>query len=241
MIAVTLPVVGLLLRETPGSMNLRPDGVEPVVPEAEPVPALETGFTRKEALGTVTFWLLVVAFLGISIAFHACLIHLVPMLRDQGVSAQTAAGAASLLAVGIFIGRVGTGVLLDRYFAPYVAFVIFFLFSVAVGLLWLAGGLGLTLIAVMFLGLAQGAEFDLMAYMVSRYFGLKNFAEIYSFVFSAFTLGGVIGPPLMGFAFDTTGSYQLPLAYLVVLPLIAMALMTRLGPYPALSPGDGKP
>ena len=70
-----------------------------------------------------------------------------------------------------------------------------------------------------------------MAYLISRYFGLKHFGEIYSFVFSAFTLGGVIGPPLMGFAFDATGSYRLPLGLLVAAPLIAMACMTRLGPY----------
>ena len=186
-IAVTIPVIGLFLRESPESMGFRPDGGEPSEHDPSAAPAAPMSLTRGEALRTITFWLLVVAFLCISIAFHACLIHLVPMLRDHGISAAAAAGATSLLAIGILLGRVGTGFLLDRYFAPYVALVVFFGFSVAVGLLWMGGSLALMLVAVIFLGLAQGAEFDLMAYLISRYFGLKHFGEIYSFVFSAFT------------------------------------------------------
>ena len=230
-IAVTIPVIGLFLRENPESMGLRPDGDEPSERDHTAAPAAAMGLTRVEALRTTTFWLLVVTFLSLSIAFHACLIHLVPMLRDQGMSAEAAAGATSLLAIGILVGRVGTGVLLDRYFAPYIGLVFFFGFGIALVFLWLGSSLALMLLAAVLLGLAQGAEFDLMAYLISRYFGLKQFAEIYSFVFSAFTLGGAIGPPLMGFAFEATGSYRLPLGLLIALPLVAMACMTRLGPY----------
>ena len=70
-----------------------------------------------------------------------------------------------------------------------------------------------------------------MAYMASRYFGLRAFGEIYSYAFAAFTLGGVIGPLLMGVGFDSTGSYQLVLGTFVVAALTAAGLMTRLGPY----------
>jgi len=89
----------------------------------------------------------------------------------------------------------------------------------------------LALSAVVLMGLAQGAEFDIMAYMVSRYFGLRAFGEIYSYAFAAFTLGGVIGPLLMGVGFDLTGSYRLVLGTLVVAALMAAGLMSRLGPY----------
>ena len=36
----------------------------------------------------------------------------------------------------------------------------------------------------------------------------------------------------MGLAYDITGSYQMPLAVLIGLPLIAVVAMTRFGPYP---------
>jgi len=67
--------------------------------------------------------------------------------------------------------------------------------------------------------------------MVSRYISLRDFGEIYSYAFAAFTLGGVIGPLLMGVSFDSTGSYSLVLGGFVVATLMAAGLMARLGPY----------
>jgi cyanate permease len=72
--------------------------------------------------------------------------------------------------------------------------------------------------------------------MVSRYFGLQAFAEIYGYLFAVFTLGGVVGPVLMGMWFDATGSYGLILGVLAIGTLVAVGLMTRLGPYRAFKP-----
>jgi hypothetical protein len=77
----------------------------------------------------------------------------------------------------------------------------------------------------------MGAEGDIIAYLIGRYFGLRAFGEIYGYAFGAFTLGGVSGPLLMGRGFDATGSYSLGLGVFVVVTLIAAGLMTRLGPY----------
>ena len=77
----------------------------------------------------------------------------------------------------------------------------------------------------------MGAEGDIIAYLVGRYFGLRAFGEIYGYTFAAFTFGGVIGPLLMGIGFDSTGSYQLVLGVFVIASLIAVGLINRLGPY----------
>ena len=95
-----------------------------------------------------------------------------------------------------------------------------------------SGVTGVLAFAAAFLvGLGLGAEGDIIAYLVSRYFGLRAFGEIYGYAFAAFTLGGVVGPLLIGVGFDSTGSYGLVLSAFVVAALIAAALMTRLGPY----------
>ena len=88
---------------------------------------------------------------------------------------------------------------------------------------------GWVFVAVILVGV--GAELDVMPYVVSRYFGLRAFGEIYSYTFAVFTLGGVIGPLLMGAGFDATGSYSLVLATFVMAALTAAGLMTRLEPY----------
>lgn len=230
-IGVTIPVVGSFLKETPQTMGLWTDGQRDADARAAKKNGQEQGLSCGEAWHTNTFWLMVGAFFLMSVSFHGQVIHLVPLLTDRGVSAQGAALAMSLGAAAGLLGRVGAGYLLDRFFAPHVA--IGFFCGAALGsfLLWSGAVGGLALIAVVLMGLAQGAEFDIMAYMVSRYFGLHAFGEIYSYAFAAFTLGGVIGPLLMGVGFDFTGSYQLVLGTLVVAALMAAGLMTQLGSY----------
>jgi nitrate/nitrite transporter NarK len=89
----------------------------------------------------------------------------------------------------------------------------------------------LPFLAAFLIDIGQGAELDIIPYMASRYFGLAAFAEIYGYLFAVFTFGGVVGPVLMGQAFDALGSYRLILGVFAVATLAASALMTRLGPY----------
>jgi nitrate/nitrite transporter NarK len=103
------------------------------------------------------------------------------------------------------------------------AFGVFLLWGGAAGLL--------AMVAAILLGLGNGAEADIMAYQMSRYFGLRAFAEIYSYVLAAYTLGGVVGPLLMGISFDSTGSYRLVLIAFLAAMLASAGLMLCLGPY----------
>jgi cyanate permease len=81
------------------------------------------------------------------------------------------------------------------------------------------------------LGLGLGAEFDLMAYLVSRYLGLRSYGQLYGYLYAAFGLGAGTGPVLMGWLFDELGNYTLGLALLSVLGFILAILASRLGPY----------
>lgn len=228
--AVSIPVVGLFLTETPQVLGLTPDGKTvgggPVEPDAQQ----KEGMSFREAWHTGAFWFMVVAFFLVSASANGCLIHLVPMLTDRGVSAQSAALAVSLLGGALLLGRVQAGYLLDHLSALSVA--VSFFCGVALGsiLLWWGEVTECAFTAAFLLGLGMGAEGDLIAYLVSRYFGLRAFGEIYGYAFAAFTLGGVIGPLLMGMSFDSTGSYRPALGVFTVTTLLAAGLMTRLGP-----------
>lgn len=95
----------------------------------------------------------------------------------------------------------------------------------------IGSGQSIAFIGAFLVGLGLGAEVDIIAYLASRYFGLRSFAEIYSLVFGAFALAGAFGPLMMGAGFDYTGSYRAPLVAFFAATLVAAALMTRLGPY----------
>jgi len=188
---VAIPVVGLLLKETPQLMGLKPDGEAVGQAEASERRGLEEGLSFHATWHTGTFWLL----------------------------------------VGAFFLRIGVGYLLDLFFAPSVAVCFFCASTLGVSLLWSGAGGDLAFVAVVLVGLGQGAELDVIPYLVSRYFGLRAFGEIYGYAFAVFTLGGVVGPLLMGMGFDATGSYRLALGVFALATLTAAGLMTRLGPY----------
>ncbi len=143
-----------------------------------------------------------------------------------------------MIGVGIstIIGRLVSGYLLDRYFAPYVAAFFFSLPLISLALL-ISGATGFGLfLAIIGLGLGLGAEIDLMGFLVSRYFGIRSFGEIYGYVFALFALGSGFGPMAHGFAFDYSGSYNVSHMISIALVVSAAMLLLRLGPYAFPSP-----
>jgi MFS family permease len=126
---------------------------------------------------------------------------------------------------------VGTGYLLDRFFAPKVAAVFFGGAAVGICLLWIGSTAAILFTGALFVGLGLGSELDLIAYLISRYFGLRAFGRVYSSAFAAFALAAALGPLIMGAGFDLTGSYRAPLIAFLAATVIGAVLMTRLGPY----------
>jgi MFS family permease len=170
-----------------------------------------------------------VSFSLLSATIHGCLTHLAPMLTDQGLSAQQAAAALMLFSAMGAVGRVTTGYLLDRL-PPRLVATSYFL-AVVLGLFAALGSSDerLALVFAAMLGIGFGAESDLMPYLTARYFGLKSFGEIYGWIFGAFAFGAVLGPFLMGWVFDTTGSYQIALLILIPATVLGAGLMLPLG------------
>ena len=229
--AVLLVAVPLLL------LWLREPAVAARPVEAGAAEERRDGLTRGEALRSGVLWLMLVAFLIISASIQACMIHLVPLLKDRGMTPARAALAASLLGVAGLVGRLGTGYLLDRLPAGRVPAIAFGLVAAGIFLLFAgASGAG-SYAAAMLIGFGYGAETATIPYLVGRHFGLRSFAEIYSYVFITVPLGGALGPWLMGAGFDRTGSYRAALLWCGVATVAAVLLMLRLGPDPAFSRG----
>jgi len=139
--------------------------------------------------------------------------------------------ASAIVGVAVLIGRVGTGYLLDRFLASRLAMILFGGASVGIALLWFGSAGKVGLFAAFLIGLGMGGEGDIIAYTVSRYFGLRAFGTAYSYAFGGFVLGGAAGVFLMGAGFDSKHSYTLPLGAFFFAMLIAAGLMSRLGPY----------
>ena len=75
--------------------------------------------------------------------------------------------------------------------------------------------------AAILLGGSLGAEVDMLAYLTSRYFGLRCFAQIFGFLFGAVMLAMGVGPLVFGAVYDATHSYAPML--LLAAPVCALA------------------
>jgi predicted MFS family arabinose efflux permease len=159
-----------------------------------------------------------------------------PMIQEEGVSPLFAAWAVSAFAVGQLLGRVASGWWLDRGNPRLVAF--FFTFFPASGfviLFLLYGSPWLALVAAAIIGVQQGSETDMIAYIVSRRFGMANYATIYGWIIAFGWIGNAAGVVGFGWLHDATGGYGVAQA-LGAAFFIAAALLiyqVRLEPPPS--------
>jgi len=226
------PALVLFLRNAPEPMGLRPDG--DAIPAEEKIKTVIPGFTIKETIKQKSFWLMIAIFLCIGMVITSVIVHLIPMLIERGIEAKEAANGAAFLGLSLIFGRVFAGFLMDRFFAPYVS--IAFMIGPTIGLCILASGVGgpIVYLAIILVGMAIGAEFDVMGYFTSRYSGLLSYGKVFGLLFAAFELGAAIGSVSMGYCHDITGEYTIVLWIMAGLALTSCILTAMLGPYPEL-------
>lgn len=191
------------------------------------------GLTVRQGLTSVNFYLLAVAGLAMSLASVAMTINMVPILMFKTFSPETAALGAGLIGVAQVVGRLSGGYFLDRFNARIVAAVAVAL-PIVTGALLLGfpGSLPAAILAVIFLGLAAGAEMDAVAYLCGKCFGQRNFAALFGAFSGILTLGVGIGPMLGNFVYDRTRSYDPVLWGVMPLALLSALLFLLVRPFP---------
>jgi MFS family permease len=220
-LAVAFPAVALTIRE--------PD-VRAASRGAGALLVRCPGVAAREAARTSQFWLMACVFLLAGAAINGANTHIVPLLTDRGLTPAVATGMFGVMGLSTLVGRPFIGLLLDRIFAPYVAAAFFLAPLLGLPLLWAGSGLA-SAIGAALLGLALGAEMDLIAFLTTRYLGQRAFGEIYGYLFMAFVLGSSIGQFIADVSFDRLGSYSPALIGYAVALIAAAFLINRLGPY----------
>ena len=167
------------------------------------------GLSLLEACKDWRFWLLAYAFVPISFAVGGPIPNMETIMGSKGFTPQEGVTLAGIIGYAVVVGRVAGGYIIDHFWAPAVAAIILSLPAIATFMLaqpdysfWYAA------VAIFILGMAAGVEYDLMAYLVSRYFGMLHYAAIYGALYGFFALGAGVGPAVFGETFDRLGSYD---------------------------------
>lgn len=223
-VALAIPAVAFLLREpakttsgeTPNSIAL----------------TNAVGKSSSEVLRDSRFWSILVFVFLLTMALNGIAAHVVPFLELGGIERTTAASLLGALAGASLLGRLLTGFILDRVFAPLIAGVICIFGLIGLCILGFGGGTVPAAIAgLIFLGFALGAETDIMGFLIGRYFGMKSFGEIIGYTFATFSLASAVGAPLMGLAYDLNGNYDHALITFGLGLIVSTVVIVRLGKY----------
>ena len=223
---ILVPVLWGLLRDTPADLGLLPDGETRRATDDAPG-GVEggAGISARDTVRTGRFW----ALIGIYFLAYACLfsvmVHQYPYFTDQGFSAQHAALLVSVLLSASVISGLGFGWASERYDPMQLAATCYALGGIGIALLlWAPPRLAVTGFVACF-GFFFGGTTPLTALVTGRMFGMKAHGVIYGFYQTVICLSGFVGPTVMGFIYDTTGSYQLGFSGIGIGLLCAAALM----------------
>ena len=223
---ISLPIVFTFFKEKPDSSTVT-DG-EVMANKVE-----TWGLTTRDAMRTKQFWILgAVLFLTV-IVVAGLLSNFERIMTEQGFERSSIAQIAAVMGLTVIIGRLMVGALVDRFWAPGVA-ACFFLVA-TLGLLILVGTqvtMATALLVAVMIGLAAGAELDLLAYLTGKYFGPAHYPAIFGLIIAFFTVGAGIAPPLFGMAAQMFQGYGTMLSISIGLLLVSILLFLSLGRYP---------
>jgi len=225
------------MRRRPEDMGLLPDRASSLLNVTQSPPrktektpckssgASEVLWSRREALGTTAFWLIVITF-GVShVGVTGLNLHVFSYVSDQGHSTMVAALVMSIIATMQFSTPMIWGLLAERM---NVARLIMAKFLVqGVGIWWALSDPGLiSLYGGFFLyGIGMGGTAILAEMIWANYFGRVSLGKIRgmgSLCTSAFSAAG---PPFFGLLFDYTQSYDVSFSIFIGM-LFASAILS---------------
>ena len=227
---ISLPSVYLLFKEPAESQSGKVNQIDAAISKQ---PLMATGLSVKEALKGYRFWVLSISLLLVAASISGVITNFVPLLTDKGLSFADAARYAGLIGVSVIGGRLVAGFLMDRLWAPMIA-AIFLCMPCLAAFILTTGNISPMILGLsaLIVGLAAGAELDLMAFLVSRYFGLKHYGALYGGIYIFFSIGAGLAPAMFGWTYDMFGHYQAVLYIAAISSMIGACLMLTLGRYP---------
>ena len=229
---LALGPVSMLVRQSPESVGLLPDGDPPQQTDEgkeAAAAAEEPNWTLREAVRTPTLWLLAMATGSLFLLQSGTNIHQGAYFLDQGLGVGISAASLSLNAVFTGVGSIFWGWLVDRVPVRFTYAGVALMMAVALVLFPMADTTAEALVVASIFGTAVGGILVVPVVAYANYFGRRSLSAIRGVTEPFVSLGQAIGALFSGIIYDVTGSYKDAFLILAILGLatIAMLLATR--------------
>jgi MFS family permease len=232
---VLIPLTLMLFRFPRASLSSSEGG-----DESKSIAALG-GVDFKKGVVSRRFWTCNIAIALVVSAVMGMITNGVPMLQSMGFSGKEAGYIFSTFGASLVLGRLTVGFFLDRYWPPGVA--AFSLMIPAVGCVIFytgSGSIPVMMLAVGLVGVGAGAEFDVAAFLVAKFFGLKDYGRLMGFHQALITVASAMAPLLFAAMYKASAGYQAMLLYCIFATAVGGAMLLSLGRPPEFSGGQAK-
>lgn len=228
---ITLPMAWFWLQAMPGN-QAKSRGLN----AAETVTSTLSGMSFSAGIRSWKYWVINCSMVMVAGAIMVMVINTVPMLQDKGYTALAASKLFAVFGLSLVAGRVAVGFMVDRLWAPGVAFVVLLLSAVGCFLLaTVDNNTQLLILSISLIGIGAGAEFDLAAFLVARYFGMRDYSRLFGLQMGVISAGICLAPAAVAYLYHQTGSYNTVLIANVVLLATGASILLLLGRYPLLT------
>jgi MFS family permease len=203
---ILLPLALWVLRESPESMGLTPDGLGPAA--GGPPAATAERTAVGEALRTSSFWQLAGGMFTCGFSMSLLSAHGVPMLTDHGYHAMLASWAMGVLGAASFACALALGALADRFGRRPVLAWIYASRAALFAALFLVhdNPTGLVLIATLG-GASMSGSLAMTSALTADIFGRLSVGSVFGTIFIVHQGGAALGSWLGGLLFEVTGGY----------------------------------
>ncbi len=166
----------------------------------------------------------------------AVVIHMMPYLSSLGIPRATSGTVAAALPLVSIVGRFGFGWWGDRFDKRIVMATTFFMMSAGAFAFCYVHSTGFLLLFLLLFAPGFGGSMVLRGAILQEYFGTASFGKMIGIVMGSASIGGIVGPTLAGWVFDTTGSYTSVWYGLCGISGAAIFLIMKMKP--AVSPSE---
>ncbi len=179
------------------------------------------GVALRAALRMRNFWVL---YATLALAGFGCfvpLVHMAPYAVDAGHAESFGVLLVSLIGLGSLVGRFAVGSIAERFGRMRSLALMYLSMALMLLLWWASTGKPALAVAAVGFGVSYGGFVATFPTVVMDLFGARSVSGIIGCIYTAAGVGTLFGPPLAGAAFDSTGSYSLPILGSAALALVA--------------------
>jgi len=218
LVLVVLPAA-LLMRRSPEEMGLKPDGIDAPFEPATDIALQREGralhrsaeeilWSRREIVGTRTFWIICFMYGMANVGIAGLNLHVFAYVTDLGFETIVAAAVMSIIASSQLGSTMVWGFVGERMEIRRASMLMFLIQSTGLALALAGSQVAALYGGFFFYGIGLGGSWVLQEIIWATYYGRVSLGMVRGFGILVTHAFGAAGAPFFGFIHDATGSYR---------------------------------